>query len=182
MSSSHKNLSDFTSSVPNGTGYRFGIVVAEWNSAITFALRDGAIRTLTSAGVSTEDIHVHHVPGSYELPVAASWLISYAGVDAVICIGCVIQGDTPHFDYICQGVTQGIMQLNTETEVPVIFGVLTVLNQEQALERAGGQHGNKGEEAAFTALKMVALHQQLIDQHHTEEDEEGDDDNLIEFP
>lgn len=177
MSSSHKNLSDFTSEAPDGAGFRFGIVVAEWNSDITFALRDGAIRTLQQYGVEAEDIIIKHVPGTFELPVAASWMISYADVDAVICIGCVIQGDTPHFDYICQGVTQGIMQLNTDHEIPVIFGVLTVNTHEQAADRAGGKHGNKGDEAAFTALKMAALQEEML-----EEFGDDDDDNLIEFP
>lgn len=180
MSSSHKNLSDFTSELPDGEGFRIGVVVAEWNNDITFALRDGAVRTLRKSGVEEEDILVRMVPGSFELPVAASWMISYAEVDAVICIGCVVQGDTPHFEYICQATAQGIMNLNTETEVPVIFGVLTVNTHEQAKERAGGKHGNKGEEAAFTALKMLSLQEDLLEENETDLDDE--DDNLIEFP
>lgn len=178
MSSAHKNLSDFTSSVPDGKGFRIGIVTAEWNNDITFSLRDGAIATLIKYGVSENDIIIKHVPGTFELPVAASWLISHTEVDAVICIGCVIQGDTPHFDYICQGVTQGIMHLNTDTEIPVIFGVLTVNTHEQAKERAGGKHGNKGDEAAFTALKMVNLLEEILEEYG----DESENNNLIEFP
>lgn len=183
MSSSLKNLSDFNASPePDGHGRRIGIAVAEWNREVTFALRDGAIRTLTRYGVNENDIVVRHVPGSYELPLAASWLINLAEVDAVICIGCVIQGETPHFDYICQAVSQGIMKLSLNTEVPVIFGVLTTLNQQQALDRAGGKHGNKGDEAAYTALRMLDTEDELLDEFLDEENDEDNEDNLIEFP
>lgn len=157
MSSSLKNLSQFTSSIPNIQGIRIGLVVAEWNQQITFALRDGAIQTLQQAGITEDQIKVKYVPGSFELPLGAQLFLENNLVDAVICIGCVIQGETPHFTFICDAVAQGIMRLNLDYNRPVIFGVLTTLTFEQALDRSGGKHGNKGDEAAFTALKMLAL-------------------------
>lgn len=160
MSSSLKNLSDFTSYLPQLQGVRIGIVVAEWNDQITFSLRDGAIQTLKQAGLSDEQILISYVPGSFELPLGAQFFLENSTVDAVICIGCVIQGETPHFTFICEAVAQGIMRLNLDYNRPVIFGVLTTLNLQQALDRSGGKHGNKGDEAAFTALKMVALQRQ----------------------
>lgn len=161
MSSSLKNLSDFTSTIPYLQGIRIGLVVAEWNDQITFALRDGAIQTLKQAGLTDDQIEVKYVPGSFELPLGAQLFLENNLVDAVICIGCVIQGETPHFTFICDAVAQGIMRLNLDYKRPVIFGVLTTLTLEQALDRSGGKHGNKGDEAAFTALKMLALqHQQ----------------------
>lgn len=160
MSSSLKNLSDFTSSLPQLQGVRIGIVVAEWNDQVTFALRDGAIQTLKQAGITDEQILITYVPGSFELPLGAQFFLENNTVDAVICIGCVIQGETPHFTFICDAVAQGIMRLNLDYNRPVIFGVLTTLNLQQALDRSGGKHGNKGDEAAFTALKMLALQRQ----------------------
>ncbi len=157
MSSSLKNLSDFTSSLPLLQGVRIGIVVAEWNNQVTFALRDGAIQTLKQAGITDDRILLTYVPGSFELPLGAQYFLENTSVNAVICIGCVIQGETPHFTFICEAVAQGIMRLNLDYNRPVIFGVLTTLTLEQALERSGGKHGNKGDEAAFTALKMLAL-------------------------
>jgi 6,7-dimethyl-8-ribityllumazine synthase len=157
VASSLKNLSDFTSSIPSLSGIRIGIVVAEWNNQVTYALRDGAIQTLKQAGVTDEHILVTYVPGSFELPLGAQFFLENNTVDAVICIGCVIQGETPHFTFISEAVAQGIMRLNLDYNRPVIFGVLTTLTLEQALERSGGKHGNKGDEAAFTALKMLAL-------------------------
>ena len=133
---------------------RVGVVVAEWNSEITFALRDGAIETLLSHGVKDSDIMLRYVPGSFELTAGAQLMANKYIVDVIICIGCVIRGETPHFDYICQGVAIGLTQLTIKYEIPVIFGVLTTNNIEQALDRAGGKHGNKGVEAAVTAIKM----------------------------
>jgi 6,7-dimethyl-8-ribityllumazine synthase len=153
-----KNLSAYDpESVPDASEMRFGIVVSDWNKVVTWALLEGAIKTLEKHGVTDNNIVVKHVPGSFELTLGAQFLAEYDDLDAVICLGCVIQGETPHFTYICQGVTQGITQLNMEYNLPFIFGVLTTLNQQQAIDRAGGKLGNKGDEAAVTAIKMAAL-------------------------
>ncbi len=157
MATIHNNLSQLNSPLPSAAEMSFGIVVAEWNSDITNALLEGAIKTLTQAGCPETNIHVKYVPGTFELTMGAQLFAQYTEVDAVIAIGCVIKGDTPHFDYICQGVTQGLTQLQTQWNMPVIFGVLTVNNLEQAEDRAGGKHGNKGDEAAATAVRMVQL-------------------------
>jgi 6,7-dimethyl-8-ribityllumazine synthase len=134
---------------------KIGVVVAEWNSDITEALFEGAYEALLSSGLRKKNIIRRTVPGSFELPLAAQWLANQKDIDGVICLGCVIQGDTPHFDYICQAVAQGIMQVGLSSGKPVAFGVLTTLNKKQALERAGGKLGNKGEEAAVTVLQML---------------------------
>jgi 6,7-dimethyl-8-ribityllumazine synthase len=144
-------------SVPDAGNMRFGIVVSDWNREITWSLLEGAVTTLKKHGAVEKDIVVKHVPGSFELTLGAQLLAEYDDLDAVICLGCVIQGETPHFTYICQGVTQGITQLNLEYNIPFIFGVLTTITQQQAVDRAGGKHGNKGNEAAVTAIKMAAL-------------------------
>jgi 6,7-dimethyl-8-ribityllumazine synthase len=158
MSSVNNNLSDNKGAeVPGASEYSFGIVWAEWNEEITGALRDGAVKTLTSYGVKAENIIIKAVPGSFELTLGAQYMAENTDVDAVICIGCVIQGETRHFDFICQAVAQGITDLNRGYNMPFIFGVLTPDNQQQAIDRAGGKHGNKGDEAAITAIKMVAL-------------------------
>ena len=136
---------------------KFGIVVAEWNADVTESMYEGARSALLKMGVPKNNIHRSSVPGSFELPLAAKWMADQKGIDAVICIGCVIQGDTPHFDYICQAVANGIMQVGLTSGKPVAFGVLTTLNKKQALERAGGKLGNKGEEAAVTVVKMLQL-------------------------
>jgi 6,7-dimethyl-8-ribityllumazine synthase len=143
--------------VPDASDMRFGIVVSDWNMEVTWALLEGAVNTLKKHGTATKNIVIKHVPGSFELTLGAQFLAEYDDLDAVICLGCVIQGETPHFNYICQGVTQGITQLNLEYNLPFIFGVLTTLDQQQAVDRAGGKHGNKGDEAAVTAIKMAAL-------------------------
>ena len=157
MSSSLKNLSDYDpASIPDGSLMKFGIVVSEWNQEITSALLEGALKRLKKHGVREEHILVKTVPGSFELPYGARLLADEFSPHAVICLGCVIRGETSHFDYICQGVTQGITALNLNQSIPFIFGVLTTENQQQALDRAGGKHGNKGDEAAVTALKMAA--------------------------
>jgi 6,7-dimethyl-8-ribityllumazine synthase len=156
------NLSDYDpSKVPSAGEMRFGIVVSDWNNEITMALLEGAIKTLKKHEVSDSNILIKHVPGSFELQLGAQFIAEYDDVDAVICLGCVIQGETPHFTYICQGVTQGITQLNLEYNIPFIFGVLTTNNRQQALDRAGGKHGNKGSEAAVTAIKMASLQRQM---------------------
>ena len=139
----------------NLTTKRFAIVVAEWNEEITEALYQGAHDALLKLGVKKENIIRKNVPGSFELPLGAKWMAGKKEIDAVIALGCVIQGDTPHFDYICHAVANGIMNVNLTSNKPVAFGVLTTLNRKQALERAGGKLGNKGEEAAVTVVKML---------------------------
>lgn len=156
------DLSDYnTGSVPDATKMRFGIVVSDWNQKVTGSLLGGALKTLKRHGATDNNIVVKHVPGSFELTLGAQFLAEYDDLDAIICLGCVIQGETPHFSYICQSVTQGITQLNLEYNIPFIFGVLTTINLEQALDRAGGKHGNKGDEAAVTAIKMAALQREM---------------------
>lgn len=136
---------------------KIAIVVAEWNDEITEALYEGAVQSLLSSGIKKANIIRKVVPGSFELSLGGLWMAEQKDIDAVICLGCVIQGDTPHFDYICQAVAYGITEAGLRTKKPVIFGVLTTLNKTQALERAGGKYGNKGEEAAITALQMLAF-------------------------
>ncbi|MBS1558914.1 MAG: 6,7-dimethyl-8-ribityllumazine synthase [Bacteroidetes bacterium] len=133
----------------------FAIVVAEWNEDITEALFNGAFQALIRLGAKKANIIRRNVPGSFELPLAAQQLAKQKKIDAVICLGCVIQGDTPHFSFICQAVSYGIMEVNLKYNKPVAFGVLTTLTKQQALERAGGKYGNKGEEAAVTVVKML---------------------------
>ena len=155
---STSDLSDYDpGSVPDAGKMRFGIVVSDWNHDITHSLLDGATRTLRKHGATDKNIVIKHVPGSFELTLGAQFLAEYDDLDAVICLGCVIQGETPHFTFICQSVTYGITKLNLEYNIPFVFGVLTTLNHEQAVDRAGGKHGNKGDEAAVTAIKMAAL-------------------------
>jgi len=136
---------------------RYAIVVADWNNEITYAMAQGAIETFVKHGVPEENIDVIHVPGTVELTYGAARITKEERVDAVIVIGCVIQGETPHFDYVCQSVTEGVAMLNAQGKVPVIFSVLTVLNQQQALDRCGGKLGNKGIEGAYTAIRMANL-------------------------
>jgi 6,7-dimethyl-8-ribityllumazine synthase len=156
MSSADRSLSEVEGSeLPSAEAMSFGIVVSEWNSEITDALYQGAIQTLVKAGAHPENIHRHNVPGTFELPLGAQYLLEFTEVDAVICIGCVIQGETRHFDFICQAAADGIMQISLKYNQPVIFGVLTTNDMTQARERAGGRHGNKGDEAAITAIKMI---------------------------
>lgn len=146
---------------PSACDMSFGIVVAQWNSQITGVLLEGAISMLRQCGCAQENIKVKWVPGAFELPMGAQYFAEYTSVDAVIVLGCVIQGDTRHFDYVCQGVTQGVMQLQLSWSMPVAFGVLTTNTLEQALDRAGGKLGNKGEEAAQAAISMVALGREM---------------------
>lgn len=156
------NLSAYDpENVPDSGDMRFGIVVSDWNRDITWSLLDGAVNTLKKHGTTEKNIVVKHVPGSFELTLGAQFLAEYDDLDGVICLGCVIQGETPHFTYICQSVTQGITQLNLEYNIPFVFGVLTTDNHQQALERAGGKYGNKGDEAAVTAIKMAALQREI---------------------
>ena len=149
------------SNIPSAKEFNFGIVVSEWNPEITNALYEGAYSTLISHDALPNNITVKHVPGSFELTIGSQFMAEYTDVDVVICLGCIIQGETPHFDYICQSVSHGITQLNIEYNIPFIFGILTTNNYEQASERAGGKLGNKGEEAAIVAIKMAALQRQM---------------------
>lgn len=158
MSSQHKNLSDFsTESLSAIQDKQFAVVVSEWNTEVTEALFQGCVATLLAHGAQAEYIHRVQVPGSFELSLGAQKLAQKPEIDAVICLGCVIQGETRHFDFICDAVAKGITDVSLKYDKPVIFGVLTPNSQEQAMDRAGGKHGNKGDEAAITAIKMLAI-------------------------
>ena len=158
MATAYQNLSSCdNNTVPHSPLLRVAIVCAEWNADITDKLLEGACNTLEKHGVKPENIFVEYVPGTYELTFGAQRMAAHYRPDAVIVLGCVIQGDTPHFDYVRQGVTAGTTHLNATLETPVIFGVLTTNDKQQALDRAGGKYGNKGDEAAVTAIKMAAF-------------------------
>lgn len=159
MATQLKNLSDFShTTIPNGSAFKIAIAVAEWNAEITGSLYNGALQTLLNNGVLAENIVSIAVPGTFELSSASDILLQkHKDLDAVICLGCVIQGETRHFDFICDAVANGITQVSVKYSKPVIFGVLTTNDQQQAIDRAGGKHGNKGDEAAITALKMAEL-------------------------
>lgn len=161
------NLSAYDSrSIPDASKMRIGIVVSDWNIDITQALLDGAEKTLKKHGTKKKNILVRHVPGTFELTFGARIMAEFDYPDAVICLGCVIKGETPHFTYICQGVTQGITELNLGYDIPFIFGVLTTGTRQQAIDRAGGKYGNKGDEAAITAIKMAAMRLETEDRTH----------------
>ena len=156
MATALHNLSSYDlSKIPDASNMCFGIVVSEWNSEITDSLLSGAVNTLEKHGALPENIHVKTVPGSFELIYGAHQMTLNGGYDAIIILGSVIRGETPHFDYICQGVTYGIARLNAKSEIPVIYGLLTTDTIEQARERSGGIYGNKGEECAIDAIKMA---------------------------
>ncbi len=162
MATQYQNLSDYdVNKLPSKhvlESQRYVIAVSDWNSDITFSLLKGALDTLIANGVLEENIDVFHVPGTFELTYISSKLNNLKKYNAIITLGCVVKGETPHFDYVCSGVTQGLTQLNSESEsCPVIFGVLTTDNMEQAIDRAGGKYGNKGVEAAITAIKMANI-------------------------
>jgi 6,7-dimethyl-8-ribityllumazine synthase len=162
MASSLKNLSSFSDkNLINISGKRFAIVVSEWNEEVTEALYHGAYQTLIDQGATEENIISQTVPGSYELTLGAQWMAEQENIDAVICLGCVIQGETKHFDFICDAVAHGLTHVSMKFNKPVIFGVLTPNTHQQALDRAGGKHGNKGDEAAITAVKMLGLKENL---------------------
>ena len=156
MSSIDKILVADLSALPDGKYYRVGIVCSEWNSEITTEMCNGAIKILEKAGVDIKNIFVCNVPGAFELPLAAQKIAKHSEIDGVICIGCVIRGETTHYDYICNSAAMGIMQVGLNLNKPIIFGVLTTENLQQAKDRAGGKYGNKGEEAAYSLLKMLA--------------------------
>jgi len=158
MATINKNLSSFSNkNISDINDKKFGILVSEWNDEVTEALYSGAVQTLLQNGASKDNIIRKTVPGSYELTFGAQWFAEQDDIDAVICLGCVIQGETPHFDYICQAVAHGITNVGLKYNKPIIFGVLTTLNLQQAFDRAGGKHGNKGDEAAVTAIKMLGF-------------------------
>lgn len=162
MATHLKNLSDFSNTeIPKATDFSFAIVVSQWNEEVTGALYQGALDFLIEHDALEENILTVHVPGSYELTSAADMVLTLKKVDAVICLGCVIQGETRHFDFICDAVAHGLTQISIKHNKPVVFGVLTTDNLQQAQERAGGRHGNKGEEAAATAIQMAALQRTL---------------------
>ena len=156
------NLSDYKPlQITDADDFTIGIVVSEWNDFVTFNLRDGAEEVLKKEGVKPENIRIYYVPGAFELSFAAMQLCKSGRFDAVIAIGCVIRGETSHFDYVCSGVTQGIKDCNLQKDVPAIFCVLTDDNKEQSIARSGGNLGNKGVEAGVTALKMIDFKRKL---------------------
>jgi len=162
MATNLKNLSDFSNlDIPSAQNYRFGIVVSQWNEEVTNALYRGAYDVLHKYGAEEENIVTLQVPGSYELISAADMLLTSKQFNAVICLGCVIQGETRHFDFICDAVGNGLANVSIKHNKPVIFGVLTTDNLQQALDRSGGVHGNKGEEAGVTAIKMAHIQHSL---------------------
>ncbi len=158
MASELKNLSDYSGKgITDISSKKFGVIVSEWNEEITESLYSGVVETLLQHGATKENIIRKNVPGAFELSLAAQWLAQVEEIDAVITLGCVIQGDTKHFDFICDAVAQGITNVSLKYDKPVIFGVLTPNTMQQALDRAGGKHGNKGDEAAITAIKMLGF-------------------------
>ncbi|HLW20929.1 MAG TPA: 6,7-dimethyl-8-ribityllumazine synthase [Cyclobacteriaceae bacterium] len=158
MASSTKNLSEHSEkNIQNMEDKKFAVIVSEWNQEVTESLYNGAYETLIANGVRKENIIRKDVPGSFELSLAAQWMAEKTEIDAVVCLGCVIQGETKHFDFICDAVANGLTQVALKYNKPVIFGVLTPNTQQQALDRAGGIHGNKGDEAAITAVKMLGF-------------------------
>ncbi|HSJ68781.1 MAG TPA: 6,7-dimethyl-8-ribityllumazine synthase [Anditalea sp.] len=158
MATTLKNLSQYSSTnIPDISNKKFAIVVSEWNEDVTESLYRGAIETLIKHGAQKDNIYRKDVPGSFELSLGAQWVAEIDEIDAVICLGCVIQGETRHFDFICDAVAHGITNVSLKYNKPVIFGVLTPNTQKQALDRAGGKHGNKGDEAAITAIKMLGF-------------------------
>ncbi|MGJ1432197.1 6,7-dimethyl-8-ribityllumazine synthase [Sphingobacterium spiritivorum] len=158
MASNLKNLSDFSHiQVGDAKQFKFGIVVSQWNAQVTGALLNGAVEGLLKHNALESNIEIVEVPGSYELISGADIVLRNKDFDAVICLGCVIQGETRHFDFICDAVANGVANASLKYGKPVIFGVLTTDNLQQALDRAGGIHGNKGEEAAITAIQMAHI-------------------------
>lgn len=158
MATNLKNLSDYSKdNIQDISSKKFGIVVSEWNNEVTNALFSGAFNTLLKHGAKREHIFKRMVPGSFELSLGGQWLAQQEDIDAVICLGCVIQGETKHFDFICDAVANGLTNVSLKYNKPVIFGVLTPNTHQQALDRAGGKHGNKGDEAAITAIKMLGF-------------------------
>ncbi len=162
MATEGKNLSYYDKdSIPNGKDMTVGLVVSEWNEKITGGLLKGAVEALTDNGVLEENILIHWVPGSFELALGAQYLFEEKMVDGVVCLGSVVQGETKHFDFVCHGATQGIMNVSLKYNKPAIFGLLTDNTMQQAIDRSGGKYGNKGIECAIACMKMIALKRKL---------------------
>ena len=158
MATANRNLSEYNKEfIPNGADYKIGIVVSEWNEKITLNLLKGAKETLLENGVTENNISICFVPGTFELPLACQFMCEKGEVDGMIAIGSVIRGETKHFDFVCEGATQGIKDVNLKYNTPVTFCVLTDDNQQQSIDRSGGKHGNKGVECAIACLKMIDL-------------------------
>jgi len=165
MSSANQNLSSAPMvNIPDVDHFHFTVLVSKWNREVTASLEKGCIDRLIASGARLRNIKIHYVPGSWELISASRMALDLTSTHAIIAIGCVIRGETPHFDYICQGLAKGLAHLSASQNVPIVFGVLTVDTLQQALDRCGGIHGNKGDEAAFTALEMIALSQSLSEE------------------
>ena len=163
MATAYKNLSEYDkNNIPDGADFKIGIVVSEWNYNITGNLLKGALDTLIENGVQKENISVKHVPGTFELALGAQFMAKYTDVDGIITIGSVIQGETKHFDFVCEAAAQGIKDVNLNQNIPTIFCVLTDNTMQQGIDRSGGKHGNKGVEAAVACLKMIDLKNQLL--------------------
>tara|TARA_B100000508_G_scaffold138385_1_gene134358 strand:- start:44436 stop:44927 length:492 start_codon:yes stop_codon:yes gene_type:complete len=157
-----KNLSTYDSdTIPNGADFKIGIVVSEWNENITDNLCKGAKKALLDNGVLEENIIIEQAPGSFELPLGAQWMLKRDDIDGVVAIGSVIQGETKHFDFVCQATAQGVKDVGLKYDKPAIFCVLTDNTMQQAIDRSGGKHGNKGVEAAIACLKMIDLKKKL---------------------
>ena len=162
MATENKNLSEYKfDEIPSAAGLKFGIAVSEWNNEVTSNLLSGALETLKKHGVEEQDIMVIWVPGSFELPSAAQFLLENTALNGVLTLGSVIRGETSHFDFVCQAVSQGVKDVALRYKRPVIFGVLTDDNMDQAKARSGGKHGNKGVECAVAVIKMAHLQKQL---------------------
>ena len=162
MATSNKNLSAYDKNkIKNGADLMIGIVVSEWNDEITSNLCKGAVQTLLENNVPEENIKIQNVPGAFELPLGAQFLLKSHQLDGIITIGAVIQGETKHFDFVCQGATDGIMRVMLDFNTPISFCVLTDNTKEQSIARSGGEHGNKGIEAAVSLLQMIAAHKSL---------------------
>lgn len=164
MSTELKNKGKNSIKIPNAENMRFAIIVAEWNKNITSKLLDGALSALRKAHCTRDDIMIEWVPGTLELPMAAQICSETLEIDAIIALGCVIRGDTPHFDYVCKGAFEGLMKVQLENDIPITFGILTTEDQQQAIDRAGGKLGNKGFEAAVAAIRMAEMQFRLEDE------------------
>lgn len=169
MASSLKNLSEYKETSLNIDGAKVGILISEWNDGITNAMAQGAIDLMIEKGIKEDDIYVRYVPGTFELSYGAQQMSQYKPVNAVICIGCVIQGETRHFDFISQASADAIANVALNNDIPVVFGVLTTDTLQQAQDRAGGKHGNKGTEAGITALKMISMERNMQDEFDDED-------------
>ena len=162
MATALRNLSEYDKDfVPNGADFKVGIVVSDWNDSITLNLLKGAKEALLDNGVKEENILVRFVPGAFELPLGAQYMCEFTDVDGVVAIGVVIQGETKHFDFVCDGATQGIKDINLKYNTPVAFCLLTDNNMQQSIDRSGGKHGNKGIECAIACMKMIDLKRQF---------------------